>query len=757
MQDLLETATELTREGRLDAAAELLGQLVASEPTNAAAWHALGYVNNQRGDYARAVEPFRRATALRPTSPLFMINLAEAYRNLGETRRAIGCCQTALRLSPDYPEALNTLGLAYYSAGSHAEAEAQFRRALELRPGWASAENNLALALQDQGQLEQAIEHFRRALEFAPDLHKARINLGMLLLGVGRAEEALEHFQEAVRQQPDFAPLYQHVGNALRTLDRFVEAREAYLDALQWNSQMPGPHFHIGQTLRREGQIADALTWTKLAIDLDAMNPAYWEQLAELQAEAEDYPEAIRCWQQVLKLSEKARAGPHLGLGWAYQEEGQLAEAKAEFTTALRLHPTLAQAQLNLGGVHEELGEMAEAEAAFRSALELQPNFAIPYARLATLLRDKLPEADLRALEERLSDSALAKGPRARLLFGLAHVLDARGEHGRAAACLREANALTAELATDARRYHPPDHERFVDNLLRVFDRDFFARHVRAGLETRRPIFVFGLPRSGTTLVEQILASHPRVHGAGELRFARHSFEAIPNLIGRASAPIDCIPHLDAAAIGRLAERHLARLAEIDGGEHDRIVDKMPDNYMYAGLLAAMFPKATFIHCVRDLRDIAVSCWMTDFRSIRWANDPEHLAARIREYRRLAIHWRAVLPVALNEVHYRDTVNDLEGVARRLLSACGLEWDPACLDFHRTRRTVRTASVAQVRQPIYKTSLERWRFYEAELSDLFKALPTDEPAPAARGDGAQAPSSGGSQSASQRVPEQAAI
>jgi Sulfotransferase family len=159
-------------------------------------------------------------------------------------------------------------------------------------------------------------------------------------------------------------------------------------------------------------------------------------------------------------------------------------------------------------------------------------------------------------------------------------------------------------------------------------------------------------------------------------------------------------------------------------GRAERIVDKMPDNYMYLGFLAALFPQAIFIHCRRDLRDVAVSCWMTDFRSIRWANDPAHLAARFRQYRRVMDHWRAVVPVPVHEVSYEDAVADLEGTARRLIAACGLDWDPACLEFHQTRRPVRTASVAQVRQPIYKQSVARWKNYENPLASLFAALPS---------------------------------
>ena len=155
----------------------------------------------------------------------------------------------------------------------------------------------------------------------------------------------------------------------------------------------------------------------------------------------------------------------------------------------------------------------------------------------------------------------------------------------------------------------------------------------------------------------------------------------------------------------KLAEQHLSQLAAIDGGRCDRIVDKMPDNYFYLGLLAVVFPKAVFIHCRRDLRDIAVSCWMTDFRSIRWANHRDHIASRFHQYRRLMNHAQDVLPVPIHHVDYEETVTDLESVARRLIATCGMDWEPACLDFHRTERPVRTASVSQVRQPVYQRSL----------------------------------------------------
>jgi Tfp pilus assembly protein PilF len=488
---------------------------------------------------------------------------------------------------------------------------------------------------------------------------------------------------------------------------------------------MAKAHAHLGLTLHREGQLQDALPWMQQAVELEPENAVWWENLGELRMDREEPAEAVACYERAVSL-QPDRAATHNSLGWALQEEGHLDEAVEHFHTALRLDPDLGGAQLNLGGVLEELGELTGAEAAFRTALRIQPRYAAAHARLATLLRDKLPDADRAALEERLADAKVSGEPRANLLFGLAHVLEGRGDYTRAAECLRETNALTLEHAKSRHRdYDPAQHEQFVDNMLKASDAAFFERTAGGGSESRRPVFIFGLPRSGTTLIEQVLASHSRTHGAGELRLVRRSFESIPATLGRSDWPIHCLTDLDAAAVRPLSQQHLQWLHEHGRGECERIVDKMPDNYMYLGLIAALFPNAVLIHCRRDLRDVAVSCWMTNFRSIPWANDPAHIATRFAQYRRVMNHWQAVLPATIHEVKYEETVNDLEGVARRLIAACGLEWESGCLEFHRLHRPIRTASVTQVREPIYKRSVARWKNYEHALADLFERLPAE--------------------------------
>ena len=186
---------------------------------------------------------------------------------------------------------------------------------------------------------------------------------------------------------------------------------------------------------------------------------------------------------------------------------------------------------------------------------------------------------------------------------------------------------------------------------------------------------------------------------------------------GQGADFIEGLRRLDRETAGRLASRHLERLRALNRTAL-RIVDKMPDNYLYLGLLASLFPRAKLIHCRRDLRDVAVSCWMTHFQEIRWANDQQHIASRFHEYQRMMEHWRKVLPVPLLEVDYEETVADLEGVARRLVAWCGLAWEPTCLEFHQAKRPVRTASAVQVRQPVFRTSVGRWKHYEHALASL---------------------------------------
>ena len=724
------TALEFHQAGRYADAARCYHNLLAREPENAEALHLFGVMHHQCGHSGRAVELIGRAAALRPHAAAFHANLAEAYRSLGDHERAIDSCRIALRLKPLYPDAANNLGLALQALGRHEEAAEQYRAALDARPEFALARNNLGTVLRDLGRTDEAVEAFRTAVAHDPALALARANLGQALVDAGQADEALEHCQEAVRLQPDLAAAHNNLGNVYRNLGQWAAAHRAYAEALRLSPDLGNARIHanLGLALQHDGKLAEALSCLRRAVELAPDDAELWQYLATAHAVDEDYAAAIPCCERIVALKPE-QAESHTELGWALQEEGRLTEASACYHRALELEPNGVNALLKQGGLHEELGAMAEAEANYRRARAVDLNAPGPLDCLATLLRGRLSDEDQDAVRSRLDDPVLDDGPRANLLYGLAHTHDARGDYLEAAACLERANALALNQRIKRHQiYDPAEHSRYVDRLIEGFTPKLFERLKGAGHDTDRPVFVFGMPRSGTTLVEQVLASHTRVHGAGELRLARQMLDAMSGVVGRADGLLPCLTALDTTRVFELGRRHQASLHEIlervrPGFAPCRIVDKMPDNYLYLGLLALVFPRATLIHVRRDSRDVALSCWMTNFRSIRWANDPEHLVGRFREHERVSGHWKQVLPVTVHEVFYERLVDEFENEARRLVAACDLDWEPACLQFHQTSRPVRTASVTQVRQPLYRKAVARWKHYETPLAELFARLP----------------------------------
>jgi tetratricopeptide (TPR) repeat protein len=720
MQDTLRLALAHHERGLLGRAALLYRQILAVQPNHAEVLHLLGIAVHQQGNHAQAAELIGRAIRYNSGAAIYHANLAEIYRALGQRELAVQCCRTALRLEPTNATAANNLGNLLLEQGVLEAAAEQFRLALSLRPSFALASNNLGTVFRLRGDGEEALSHFRRAVQLDPALALAHSNLGQILLERKQLEEALEHCQAAVRLQPNLAEAHGNLGNVLRELGRLDQAKACYAEGLRLNPKLAMLHGNMGQALQEEGQYQEAFACYICSLQIEPKMARLHCNLGNLLAELEQFDDAALRYKMALRLDSNY-AEAFDGLGCVRREQDRHEEAQECFRAALRLKPELASAHVNLGAVYEEQGDFALAESCYRSAVGNDPRHAGAWSQLAFLLRDKLPEEDLEKMRSLLRDPDVTDGRRALLDSGLAHVLDGRKEYSDAAQHALRANGLTlARRKLRGQAYDPVAHSQFVDRVLATFTQDYFERVRGFGADSERPVFIVGLPRSGTTLTEQVLATHSQVFGAGEQYFGRADFEMLANGRGEANA-FEKLACLDAATVQRLAAAHLERLRILNDTAL-RVVDKLPDNYLYLGLLATLFPKARFIHCRRDLRDVAVSCWMTNFRHVRWASDPEHLAARFRDYQRLIDHWREMLPVPILEVDYEETVADLVGVAQRLIAWCGLEWEPACAAFHEAKHPVRTASVVQVRRPVHTGSVARWKNYEASLGPLFAKL-----------------------------------
>jgi tetratricopeptide (TPR) repeat protein len=644
--------------------------------------------------------------------------IAIQHHQAGRLQAAAQIYRQILAVEPNHAEALHLLGLINAQIGHHQRAVEYICHALTVKPNWAEAQSDLGKVLREQGKLDEAIACYRRALELKPDYAEAHNNLGNALKDQGNLDEAVACYRRVLELKPDYAEVQSNLGVALKEQGKLDEAIAAYRRVLELKPDFAEAHYNLGNALKGQGKLDEAVACYRRVL---ALKPGYAEAHINLAVALKDQgklDEAIASYGRVLELKPDY-AEVHNNLGIALRDRGKWDEAIAAYRRALTLKPDFTDVHYNLGSALEEIGDLKGAEDCFRAALRHNSRFAISHYKLAKLLGGKLPQQDLAALRRLLEERELTGAQRLFLHFALAQVLDARGEYAEAAQHLERGNALQlCEWRKCGQEYDPKEHEFFVTRMIRLCTPDFFERVRGFGLDSELPVFVVGLPRSGTTLVEQILASHSQVFAAGETTLARDTMAALG---GQDADLFEGLCELDRQTARRLASRHLERLRGLNPAAL-RIVDKTLDNYLLLGPLASLFPRAKLIHCRRDLRDVAVSCWMTHFREIRWTNDQQQVVSRFHEYQRMMEHWRKVLPVPLLEVDYEETVADLEGVARKLVAWCGLAWEPNCLEFHQTKRPVRTASAVQVRRPVFRTSVGRWQHYERALGSWFAQL-----------------------------------
>jgi tetratricopeptide (TPR) repeat protein len=668
-------AQALYFEGRAAEAEGLFRKVLNERPDDVTALEGLGVLVLQQGRAGEAVDLFARGLAIQPDSSRLCANLGEALRSTGRLDEALVHLCRATELDPEFAQAWNSLGLLAHARGHYDYAETAYREALRLRPNFAAAHVNLANAQLGRGRIPQAAESLRQALRIEPHHGVALMNLARVLAETRQpevADEAEALGRRAVELMPQLSYALMNLGQVLHLRGRHEEAGACFERARGLAAGHTRPPGEAGPTA--------------------APPPA---------SAADAHTRGLVCL-----------------------KDGRLDDAETYFRAALRTDPTMAASWLALARVQQERGELELACQSARSALAVRPGLAEAYSMLASVLGRDLLDAEVRAMEALLDDPDVTAESRARLRFGLGQVLDRRGLFGEAAAHFEAANAL--QSVSKSSRGLAFDHEGgslFVRRIIEAFTPEFLAARLGWGDPDPRPVFIVGLPRSGTTLTEQVLASHSRIHGAGELHDVAHVFRSLPEFVGLPSLdPFEALDRLDPESTRPAARSYLERLDELAPRTAERVVDKQPDNLNHLGLIALCWPEARVIVCHRDRRDVALSCWQIGMPTTPWSNDWEHIARRFADHQRVLEHWKRSRPLPWLDVAYEDLVGDLEGQARRMIGYLGLEWDPACLAFHTNRRAVRTPSLVQVRQPVHTRSVGRWRNYEPFIQPLFAAF-----------------------------------
>jgi tetratricopeptide (TPR) repeat protein len=603
--------------------------------------------------------------------------------------------------------------------GQTALAVACLRKALALDPGNALAHNTVGLMLQQQGQTEEALPHHQRALALSPQLAEAHASLGNACRTLGRIEEAVVHYQNALSIRPGYAAVHNGIAGALHLLGRNDDAIAHYEQTLSAQPGDADAHYNLANIFFQAGRRAEAIMHYIRALEIRPGFPEACNNLGNALQKEGHHDEAIARYEAAIALN-PGYADAYHNLGRACFALDRHEHALVAYEKALAIDPSKPMVHNDIAVTHLVLGHIREAYAAFAVALTREPRNAVIHLNLATLAPFTADDPRLAALEK-LAETApsLGENDQIALSFALGKAHADLGNSERSFRHLLGGNTLK-------RRQIAYDEAATLDSLARiraVFTPRLMREKSGCGDYSRLPVFIIGMPRSGSTLLEQILASHSGVFGAGEIDdFAKSVMqlpggaEGFPEFVS--ALPIGELRHAGRHYIGRVSARAPGAT---------RIVDKMLSNFAYVGLIHLALPNARIIHARRDPVDTCLSCFSQLFLDNQpYAYDLAELGRYYRAYATLMHHWQAALPEGIMlDVRYEDVVADPEGQARRLIAHCGLAWEDRCLAFHETRRPVQTASVAQVRRPIYPDSVGRSHAYRDLLRPLLDALERD--------------------------------
>ncbi|GEM_PF-1050280 len=636
---------------------------------------------HQAGELQAAEDIYKKILEIQPSHSDALHYLGVIAHQKSKDADAVRLIREAIRITPNDPYYLYNLGCVLQEQRQSDEATAYFRKALELKPDYVEAYINLGVVLEEQESFDEAIVCFETALKFAPNLPEAYNNIGHARHEQGRFKEAIPYFQKALNLRPDYAEAYLNMGNAFASLFDMDSAMPCFFKAIELKPDNVQAYNNLGNAFESQARLNEALSCFQKSLEFQPDNPE-----------------------------------THYSMGNVLMDDGRTDEAMLCYSKSLEIMPGFQKA---LAGQAKSLMQKGEFDEAYQFVMPLIDSgtksieVAVIYAMLAK--RFKHHQEAVRLLEELLSQKSAGTAKTAQIHFVLGDLYDKLGDYDKAFHHYRSANSLKSW------GFDVELHKKHIGNMIAAYSREQKARLPRADNSLQLPVFIVGMPRSGTTLAEQILASHPRVFGAGELqdigRIARQ-LRLTPDTIPSPEHPAT----LTREVLDRFAAYYADRLGKFS--DHAlRVTDKMPQNFLLIGLIWQLFPKAAIIHCVRDPRDTALSIYFQNFLgSHAYSFDLKNIGEYYLQYERIMRHWKDDFGVPMLELHYEELVAEPERISREMVAHIGLEWDEQCLRFHESKRTVVTASFQQVREPVYRASAGRWKHYQKYLKPLTEVL-----------------------------------
>ena len=632
---------------------------------------------------------------------------AEKRLQAGDTQGAAAAIKEALRFDPVNAQAWYLQAMMDFNAGRLEEASDAIIKASMGNNADANVHANCAAIMNVCGRPMEAEAAARCALDQNADMPEAYCNLGVALEAQGKFPDAVEALQKAISLRPNYAEALISLGNLYFRAGNHMAGAEAFAEAVRGQPTNVMARTNLAVALRHLGELGAAERQCLEAIALDRSYAEAHNALGNVLMQLGDLPGAVKSFGTAVKLRDpypEAQAN----LAAALFKTGDLDAAEERYLDIIERHPTFAEATHGLGVVLLAAGRIDDAERRFRRAVEIRPGLGEAWMNIVDAKGSDLADEDLATIREKSEDTRLPEEDRIGFLFALGAAEDARGNYAAAAKAYREANdrrLLRAEA--DGTAFDGDAFDAEIDSVVETMTAEVIGRHKGLGDPEAGMIFVCGMPRSGTTLVEQMLAAHPMVSGAGEVDIISGMLDDYPG----------DVPALSADDIRHLAATYLARLA-VQPKDCRMVTDKTPQNVFFLGLIKILFPKAKVIRCRRDERDTALSCYFQNFRSVGldWSSRLSDIERYAAAEARMTAHWQGLMGDDILEVAYEDVIADPEATGRRLIAHVGLAWDDAVASPHTAGGTVLTASNWQVRKPIYATSMGRWKNYSLLLN-----------------------------------------
>jgi len=734
-------AAILFQRGNLEEALKFGKIATDVEPENAGCWSNYAAILSTLDRHEDALDAYDQALMLDPEMVETYINKSNTLWLLNRFEEAEETAAQATLFDPDRPEGYLNLGIALASQGKMKAAEEMWEQVIALQPNSGRAYSNWCQALRSQGHLEKAKSKGLKAIELSPEDHESWSNLGCVYKELGEMEEALKAFKKATDIKPDYVPAHMNAARVFMVLDRHEEAliaaryaisfkkddsdiyivmslaysgigernkaRHAADMAINIAPDKPYCYLVLADIMIAEDQFDEAEAVLRKALDLKPDEPDALVKLAEVQRSLDMLEEAIASLDKAMEINqitpslliEKARTLMHAN---------QVSESLDIINKALDMAPhnpwaLLTKSELLLTvNRKDEAFQVLEAS---REHLEQIPGFYVTLHSFKNFTKDDPDFLKLKELQ--IKADTFGKEAQSALHYALFEAYEDMEEYDKAFEHLTIAASARKQLG----KFNSENMQHAVEVKKTLFPAEMMNQYKNYGFESDSPVFIVGMPRSGTTLTEQIISSHPDIYGAGELYD-----------IGTVIREMGPLTIENAAAMGE-AYVNKAKARDISG-KALRITDKMPGNYTSLGLIHCMLPKAKIIHCRRNPMDNLFSCYKQNFAvGHHWSYDFDSLADQYAIYRDIMNFWRDTLPEnTFIEIDYEETVQNFEKQARLLIDYVGLPWNDSCLKPHKQKRAVLTASKDQVIQPVYQSSVEAWRCYEEQLQPLYKRL-----------------------------------